>query len=98
LTKKEIKEVKDMDRSLYAIEYNQAHDRQKYIRPESIKTYVWPAEQNICGSKNHLINCLVQAMRKVHDDIKSWFFHPNWKEKRVHWRSNMDKYVGVFWP
>ena len=93
LTKKEIKEAKDMDRSLYAIEYDRAFDRQKYVRPESISHFLWTNGGNLNGSRESLISIIAQSMLKVHDGIKLWFFHPGWKKKRVDWRTNMDKFA-----
>lgn len=68
LTKKEISEAKVMDRSLYQLEYHQAIDRQKYIRPEMVMGYLWPmplnGPGNVPGTHERLLRCISSAFHK----------------------------------
>jgi hypothetical protein len=93
MTKKEIKESKDIERTLYAVEYTGPFDKQKYIRPESVENFLWTNQMGhkleVCGSEKNLISSISNAMLKVNDGIKLWFFHPDWKRKRVQWRENV---------
>ena len=97
LTKKEIKELKDNDRQLYAIEYDRADstgriDKQKYVRPDSVAGFLWPSANNLNGSRLQILNIIAQAMHKVHDNIKPWFFHPDWKKSREIWRTKVTRF------
>ena len=75
LTKKEISESKVMERSLYQLEYHQAIDRQKYIRPEMVTGYLWPMSLNgpgtTAGTHDRLLRCISSAFHKglVHINI-----------------------------
>ena len=95
LNRKDINEIKNNERLLYLREY----EKQKYIRPEYISRYLWPMDNSYIGGNTSrdvkmvedvFLSNISQGMITVVEDIKFWFFHPNWKKIATKWRHDVE--------
>ena len=86
----ELKEIKDFEGKLYAMEYAGNWDRQKFVRPENINRILWSNNKVAgLGIMDRITRELVDTMRKLSEAIAKWFFHPDWIQKRVEWRQKL---------
>jgi len=90
MNKRELKEIKDFEGKLYAMEYAGNWDRQKFVRPENINRILWSNNKVAgLGIMDRITRELIDTMRKLSEAIAKWFFHPDWIQKRVDWRQKL---------
>ncbi|CAG5114179.1 Oidioi.mRNA.OKI2018_I69.chr2.g8245.t4.cds [Oikopleura dioica] len=92
MNKRELKEIKDFEGKLYAMEYAGNWDRQKFVRPENINRILWSSNKVAgIGVMERLIREIVDTMRKLSEGFSKWYFHPDWMQKRMDWRQKLNQ-------
>merc|ERR1711892_32481 len=87
LNKKEIQTQKNNENTIYRYEVRYEADKriERYIRPENTRRYLWPIDE--CqGSERQYLSIIAKAMVSAANDIKHWFFHPDWRGQFGKWK------------